>query len=229
MIPVSVIVPTLNEAANIGRTLSALAPLRGRGCEVIVADGGSSDGTAEAARPHADAVICAHRGRASQMNAGADAARGEVLWFLHADTTPPDDADRLIVDGLAASGRNWGRFDIRLTGDHPLLRLVERGMNLRSRVTGICTGDQAIFVRREAFDRAGGFPPVALMEDLAVSARLKAGGPPLCLRERVNTSSRRWEANGVLRTVLGMWGLRLMYFLGADSARLARLYDRGAI
>jgi rSAM/selenodomain-associated transferase 2 len=229
MIPVSVIVPTLNEAANIGRTLSALAPLRGRGCEVIVADGGSSDGTLDAAGPFADSVICAHRGRASQMNAGAAAARGDVLWFLHADTTPPGDADRLIADGLAASGRDWGRFDVHLTGDHRLLRLVERGMNLRSRVTGICTGDQAIFVRRNAFELVGGFPPVALMEDLAISARLKACGPPVCLRERVDSSSRRWETNGVLRTVLRMWGLRFMYFLGADSAWLARRYDRSAI
>jgi rSAM/selenodomain-associated transferase 2 len=229
MIRLSVIVPTLNEASAIAPMLSALAPLRERRCEVIVADGGSGDGTAEAALGLADRVIHAPRGRASQMNAGAAAARGEVLWFLHADTAPPADADRLILDGLARSGRGWGRFDVCLSGAHPLLRLVERGMNWRSRATGICTGDQGIFVRREAFERAGGFPPLALMEDLALSKRLKTGGPPLCLSQRVATSSRRWETNGVLRTVLRMWRLRLLYFFGADPARLASLYDRTAV
>lgn len=227
MTSLSVIVPVLDEAAVIGTTLAALAPLRSRGCEVIVVDGGSRDGTLEAARPLVDAVLAAPRGRASQMNAGAAAARGEVLLFLHADTALPASADRLILDGLAGSGRDWGRFDLRLSGAHPLLRVVERMMNWRSRATGICTGDQGIFVVRTAFQRAGGFPPLALMEDIALSRRLKAIGPPLCIRERVVTSSRRWETNGVLRTVLRMWRLRLLYFLGADPARLARIYEQG--
>ncbi|HET9700977.1 MAG TPA: TIGR04283 family arsenosugar biosynthesis glycosyltransferase, partial [Burkholderiales bacterium] len=200
--------------------------LRERGCEVIVVDGGSADATAEAARLLADRVMSAPRGRAHQMNAGAAAAGGRVLLFLHADTELPPDADRLIAAGLAASGRGWGRFDVRLSGAHPLLRVVERAMNFRSRLTGICTGDQAIFVRRDLFHAVGGFPSIALMEDIALSRKLKRRGPPLCLTQPVITSSRRWEENGVLATVLTMWQLRLRYFLGADPSRLAHTYEK---
>ncbi|HEX9181486.1 MAG TPA: TIGR04283 family arsenosugar biosynthesis glycosyltransferase, partial [Burkholderiales bacterium] len=153
-------------------------------------------------------------------------ARGAVLLFLHADTELPPDADRLIAEGMAASGRPWGRFDVRLSGAHPLLRVVERAMNLRSRLTGICTGDQAMFVRRDLFHAVGGFPPIALMEDIALSRKLKRRGPPLRLDRPVVTSSRRWEENGVLPTVLTMWRLRLRYFLGADPAQLAQAYEK---
>jgi len=226
MTALSIVMPALDEAAVIGRTLALLAPLRARGCEVIVVDGGSGDGTVSLAAPLADRVLAAPRGRASQMNAGAAVARGEVLLFLHADSALPADADRLIAEGLAASARAWGRFDARLSGPQPLLRVVERAMNLRSRATGICTGDQAMFVRREAFRRAGGFPPVALMEDIAMSRALKRISPPLCLAAPVLSSSRRWERNGVLATVLAMWRLRLMYFLGADPSRLAQAYEK---
>ncbi len=226
MIPLSIVVPALDEAPRIGRTLTLLAPLRARGCEVIVVDGGSNDGTVPAVLPLADRVMVSSRGRARQMNAGAAVARGEALLFLHADTELPADADRLIAEGLARSGRDWGRFDVRLSGAQPLLRVVERAMNWRSRLTGICTGDQALFVRREAFHRVGGFPPIALMEDIALSRALKRLGPPLCLDAPVVTSSRRWEEDGVLRTVLAMWRLRLRYFLGADPARLAQAYEK---
>ncbi|HSD61945.1 MAG TPA: TIGR04283 family arsenosugar biosynthesis glycosyltransferase [Burkholderiales bacterium] len=226
MITLSIVVPALGEAAGIGRSLALLAPLRARGCEVILVDGGSHDGTLLVAAPLADRVLVAIRGRASQMNAGASVARGEVLLFLHADSEPPPDADRLIAEGLARSGRVWGRFDARLSGAHPLLRIVERAMNWRSRVTGICTGDQGIFVRRDVFERIGGYPPIALMEDIALSRELRRTNPPLCLTAPILTSSRRWERNGVLRTVLAMWRLRLMYFLGADPARLARDYEQ---
>jgi rSAM/selenodomain-associated transferase 2 len=160
------------------------------------------------------------------MNAGAAAAAGRVLLFLHADTELPPDADRLILAGLAAPGRCWGRFDVRLSGGRPLLRVVERAMNLRSRLTGICTGDQAMFVRRDVFHAVGGFPPIALMEDIALSRKLKRHGPPLCLARPAVTSSRRWEEHGVLATVLAMWGLRLRYFFGADPARLAQSYEK---
>ena len=221
---ISIIIPALNEAAGIAETLRALQPLRARGHEVIVADGGSTDGTMEIARPLADRVIASERGRALQQNAGAGAAAGGILLFLHADTRLPPDAGRRIIDGLAAAGRGWGRFDVRLSGRHPLLRVVERMMNLRSRATGIATGDQAIFVRRDWFRRAGGFPNIPLMEDVALSAALRRMGPPLCLRERVVTSSRRWEERGVLRTILLMWRLRAEYALGADPARLAERY-----
>lgn len=221
---ISIIIPTLNEAGGIEQTLRPLQPLRARGHQVIVADGGSGDETIVLARPLADSVGISAPGRARQQNAGAKAAEGDVLLFLHADTLLPPDADRLVLDGLAASGRCWGRFDVRLSGRHPLLRVVERMMNLRSRATGIATGDQAIFVRRDWFRRAGGFPSIPLMEDVALSKTLRRMGPPLCLREPATTSSRRWEERGIVRTILLMWRLRAAYALGADPARLADRY-----
>lgn len=222
----SIIVPCLDEAQGITTTLSALAPLRARGAEVVVVDGGSSDGTAERAAPLADAVIAAPRGRASQMNAGAARARGEILLFLHADVLLPEGADGLIVDGLQRARRGWGRFDVTLSGSHPLLRVVGALMNLRSRLTGIATGDQAIFVTKSLFTAAGGYPEIALMEDIELSRRLKHFGPPLCLKHRLTASARRWEQHGVLRTVLLMWRLRLAYWMGADPAKLAVRYGR---
>lgn len=220
----SIIVPALNEAAGIRATLEPLQPLRARGHEVIVVDGGSEDATVALAQPLADRVLVAARGRARQMNAGAQEARGEVLLFLHADTLLPPEADRRVLEELARSSRGWGRFDLRLTGRHPLLRLTARLIGLRSRLTGMATGDQAIFVRRDWFEQAGSFPEIPLMEDLALSRALKRRGRPLCLRERVTTSSRRWEERGILRTVLLMWRLRLAYYRGADPHDLARRY-----
>ena len=222
----SIIIPCLNEADGIAGTLAALAPLRARGAEVIVVDGGSRDDTVARAGPLADRVLAAPRGRASQMNAGAACARGAILLFLHADSLLPQAADALIVDGLKRSRRGWGRFDVSIAGGHPLLRLVERLMNLRSRLTGIATGDQAIFVTRSLFTAAGCYPEIALMEDVALSRRLKRHGPPLCLRHRITTSARRWEKHGVVRTILLMWRLRLAYWLGADPHKLAPRYDR---
>jgi rSAM/selenodomain-associated transferase 2 len=219
----SIVIPVLDEAAGISRTLASLATLRARGHELIVADGGSEDGTRELAAPLADRVIAAPRGRARQMNAGAAAATGEALLFLHADTTLPDAADRLV---LAALGEcSWGRFDVRIDGRSPLLSVVAFFMNTRSRLSGIATGDQAIFVRRAAF---AGFPEIALMEDIAFSRSMKQLSPPACLRETVTTSGRRWERNGVVRTVLLMWRLRLAYFLGASPDELARRYAEEA-
>ena len=168
-------------------------------------------------------MLSAPRGRSPQMNAGAAVARGEVLLFLHADTRLPEGADRLVLDGLSRSGRVWGRFDIRIDGGG-LLRVVAAMMNTRSRLTGIATGDQAMFVTRAAFDAVGGFPPIALMEDLALSARLKRLGRPLALRAHVTTSPRRWRQHGTLRTILKMWRLRLGFFLGVDPEKLARQY-----
>jgi len=222
---ISIIVPVLNEAQGISESLAALAPLRERGHEVIVVDGGSSDKTPDLARRAADRVVSAPRGRASQMNAGAALARGEVLVFLHADTRLPEAAGARILQGLAASGRAWGRFDVRIEGASVFLPVIAFFMNLRSRATGIATGDQAIFVRREAFERAGGFPPLELMEDIALSRSLKRVSRPLCLAEKAVTSGRRWERHGVLRTVFLMGWLRLAFFLGAAPASLARFYD----
>lgn len=220
----SIIIPCLNEADRIAGTLAALEPVRRRGAEVIVVDGASEDGTAERAAPLADVVITAPRGRASQMNAGAARARGEILLFLHADTRLPEAADALIIDGLKRMRRSWGRFDVRIDGRHPLLRAVERLMNARSRLTGIATGDQAIFVTRTLFTAAGGFPDMPLMEDVELSKRLKRFSAPLCLNHCIVTSGRRWEKRGVLRTILLMWRLRLAYWLGADPRRLAVRY-----
>lgn len=222
----SIIVPCLNEAQGIAGTLAALAPLRARGAEVVVVDGGSTDDTAGRAAALADLVISSPRGRASQMNAGAARARGEILLFLHADTLLPDGADVLIVEGLKRTRRSWGRFDVAIDSRHPLLRLVEQLMNLRSRLTGIATGDQAIFVTRSLFTAVGGYPEIALMEDIALSKRLKDYGPPLCLRHRLTASARRWEKHGVLRTIVLMWSLRLAYRLGVDPAKLAVRYNR---
>jgi rSAM/selenodomain-associated transferase 2 len=224
MSALSIIVPALNEEAGIVATLQALSSLRARGAEVIVVDGGSHDRTAELAGPHCDRLLAAPRGRAAQMNAGAGAARGEVLLFLHADTRLPDDADSDVADALAASGRAWGRFDVRIAGTHALLPLVAATMNLRSRLTGIATGDQAIFVERTAFAAIGGYPDIPLMEDIVLSRRLKRLSRPLCLRSRALTSGRRWEKHGVMRTILTMWRLRLAFFFGAEPAALAARY-----
>lgn len=224
----SIIIPVLDEEAEIADALAALAPLRARGVETIVVDGGSRDRTVALAAPLADRVIAAPRGRAAQMNAGAAAATGDVLVFLHADTRLPAAADRLALDGLARSSRRWGRFDVRISGRHPLLRVVAALMNIRSRLTGIATGDQAMFVRRDLFERVGGFPAIPLMEDVALSRVLKRTGEPLCLAPRAITSGRRWEQRGVMRTILLMWRLRLAYSLGAAPARLARLYGYAA-
>jgi rSAM/selenodomain-associated transferase 2 len=219
----SIIVPAFDEAAIIAGALQALAPFRRRGAEVIVVDGGSRDETTELARPHADRVITAARGRGAQMNAGAGIARGEVLLFLHADTTLPPDADQLVLRALAGANA-WGRFDAHIEGRSPLLALVAALMNWRSRLTGIATGDQAMFVSRKTFTEAGGFPEMPLMEDIVLSQRLKRIARPICLAAQVVTSGRRWERHGVVRTMLTMWRLRLAFFLGADPAALARRY-----
>jgi rSAM/selenodomain-associated transferase 2 len=218
----SVVMPVLNEADGIQEALVALAPLRARGVEVVVADGGSSDATVALARPLADIVIEAPRGRGIQMNAGAAASCGDVLLFLHADTRLPPDADALIRDGLTRTDYAWGRFNVRIAGAHPLFPMIAAMMNLRSRITGIATGDQATFMARTAFGR--GFPDIPLMEDIAITKRLKRVGPPLCIEAPAVTSGRRWEKHGVMKTILLMWGLRFAYFLGANPALLARSY-----
>jgi len=217
----SVIVPALNEAARIRGALEALAPLRRRGHEVILADGGSADGTPQLASGLCDRVVTSAPGRGVQMNAGARVASGEVLLFLHADTLLPPGGEDAIFNAI--KDHLWGRFDVEIEGRHRLLKMIAWAMNLRSRLTGIATGDQAIFVRREAF---AGFPEIALLEDVAFSKAMKRRGPPACLRPRVRTSGRRWEARGVLRTIFLMWRLRLMYFLGERPERLARLYEK---
>ncbi len=220
----SIVVPCLNESQTIAATLDALTPLRRRGVEVIVVDGGSADGTLALASSRADVAFSALTGRAAQMNAGASRARGDILLFLHADTTLPNEADMLIREGLARQRAAWGRFDVHIHGRRVIFRVISLGMNLRSRWTGIATGDQAIFVRRDIFERIGGYPAIAIMEDIALSNKLNAYSAPVCIRHIVNTSGRRWEKHGVIRTILLMWRLRLAYRLGADANKLALRY-----
>jgi rSAM/selenodomain-associated transferase 2 len=221
---ISIVIPTLDESARVESTLQPLQTLRQSGHEVIVVDGGSQDDTRERAADGADMVITRPRGRALQMNAGAAAARGDILLFLHADTLATSALIRSICDDFPPSRRLWGRFDVRLSGSIYMLRVVETMMNLRSRLSGIATGDQAIFVRRETFEKIGGYPEIPLMEDVAISRRLKRESRPFVPRGRVVTSSRRWEENGIWSTILLMWRLRLAYALGADPADLARSY-----
>ena len=219
----SIVVPALDEAEAIETTLRALAPLRARGAEVIVADGGSADATAARALPLADRVATAPRGRARQMNAGAALASGDVLLFLHADTLLPRDADRHVRRAVDA-GAAWGRFDVRIAGRPRMLGIVAGLMNARSRWTGVATGDQAIFVRRAVFERLGGFPDQPLMEDVELTRRLREIGRPACLRVRVTTSGRRWETRGVWRTIFLMWRLRWRYWRGESPHALAEAY-----
>ncbi|MFL6717963.1 MAG: TIGR04283 family arsenosugar biosynthesis glycosyltransferase, partial [Burkholderiaceae bacterium] len=209
-------------AAGIAPLLLRLDRLRERGAQIVLVDGGSSDDTVRLAAAHADLAIAAERGRASQMHAGALAATGDALLFLHADTLLPPHADALIAAALRS--HQWGRFDVALDGAHPMFRVIAAMMNLRSRLTAVATGDQAIFMRRTFYLQAGGFPQLALMEDVAFCKRARRLARPACLRQRVLTSARRWEKNGIWRTILLMWRLRLAYFLGADPERLAQQY-----
>lgn len=222
---ISIIIPSLNEAAAITDTLTALQPMRERGQQIILIDGGSHDNTISLAAPLVDSVLCSTTGRASQMNTGAAAANGDLLWFIHADTLMTPDTDILLTNLLYDSKKEWGRFDIRLSGDAAALRIVERMMNWRSRLSGIASGDQGIFIHRETFERIGGFADIPLMEDIEICRRLKrAAGRPLCLSQKLTTSSRRWETHGILPTIALMWRLRLAYWLGANPADLARQY-----
>ncbi len=219
----SIVVPVLDEGAALHGFLEHLQPLRARGHELICVDGGSRDGCVRGVEPLVDRLLETGPGRARQMNAGAAVAAGEVLLFLHADTRLPPGADRLVAAAVGG-GHPWGRFDVRLSGSQWPLRWIERAMSLRSRLSGIATGDQALFVRRDVFDRVGGYADIALMEDLDLCRRLRRLAPPACLRQRVITSSRRWERDGILRTILLMWALRLAWSVGVPPRRLARIY-----
>ena len=219
----SVIIPALNEADCLTDALERLQAARGRGHEVILADGGSVDATRELAQGRVDQILECDPGRGRQMNRGAEIATGGVYVFLHADTLLSPDFDRTL-DNLFVSENDWGRFDIRLSGEQPVFRCIETMMNIRSRLTGIATGDQAIFAGRQIFQEIKGYAELPLMEDLELTARLKKNSPPVCVAEKVISSSRRWEKNGALKTILLMWKLRLRYALGHDPQALARAY-----
>ena len=223
----SIVVPVLDETAVIGAALEALRPLRERGHEVIVSDGGSTDGTRERAAGDADRVLAAPRGRARQMNAGAEVAIGDVFVFLHADTKLPPEADRAVFEALG-DRPGWGSFPVRLSGVHPAFRVIERMISLRSRLSGIATGDQAIFVARDLFRAVGGFTDLPLLEDVELCRRLRRIVPPVRPRAPAVTSSRRWEAGGIARTTALMWWIRGAYALGVSPDRLARHYRLGS-
>ncbi len=225
LMPISLIMPVLNEADGLGESLLALQPFK-RHCEIIVVDGGSCDNTCQIAQNHADKVLNCAPGRAIQMNHGARHAQGTILLFLHADTRLPDNALQQIRQALD-NGAVWGRFDIRLSGHHPAFRIIAFMMNWRSRLTGITTGDQALFIRRDVFEQIQGFRPLPLMEDIDISSRLKRLYKPCCLTAKVISSSRRWQQFGILRTILLMWWLRIRYFFGCDVNTLAECYREG--
>lgn len=225
---VSVIIPVLNEAQNLLHMCSHLQAIKRQGHEVIIVDGGSVDNTLVVAHDITNLVIISKAGRALQMNSGADIASGKVLLFLHADTILPDNAMRLITALYTNKGTHkqdcWGRFDVRLSSTRSVFRLIEKLMNLRSCLTSIVTGDQAIFIEKELFERVGAFPEIALMEDIEISKRLKKISRPVCVKDKVITSSRRWENRGVVATVMLMWKLRLYYFFGVPPEKLTKLY-----
>jgi rSAM/selenodomain-associated transferase 2 len=220
----TIIVPVLNEATMIVEGLQHLQALRTKGCEIIVVDGGSQDQTTTLALPLADQILQCEKGRACQMNFGAQHAQSDTLLFLHADTYLPDGAAERILTGLTSAKLRWGRFDVEIVGDAWMLGVVAMMMNWRSRVTGIATGDQALFMRRALFDEVGGFPQQVLMEDVEMSRRLRQITPPLCLKQKVKTSGRRWMQRGVWRTIFLMWRLRLLYWLGVAPDELAKEY-----
>lgn len=224
---ISIIIPCLNEAANIVTTLHALQSLRERGHEIILSDASSTDDTISLASPLCDKVISSKAGRALQMNAGAQHANGDILCFIHADTLCPENLDRIIIHELKTSNYLWGRFNIKLNGKKFAFRLIESLINIRSRITGIASGDQGIFIYRHVFNRLSGFSPIPLMEDIELSKRLKKLSKPVCIKNyALITSSRRWEKHGIIATILLMWTLRLKYFSGVSPEKLATRYTQ---
>jgi rSAM/selenodomain-associated transferase 2 len=221
----SIIIPVLNEAQRLPHALECLAPVRERGVEVIIVDGGSEDETLAAAVRVGGRLVNSSKGRARQMNTGARIASGEILLFLHVDTTLPENADRLIETAMCDRRLVWGRFDVHIQGRPWMLTVIAALMNWRSRISEIATGDQAIFVARSAFESVGGFPDQPLMEDIEICKRLRALSPPACLRARAVTSGRRWESCGVWRTIILMWRLRWAYWRGVPASVLANVYE----
>ena len=218
----SIILPVINEEATLPDVLARLQYLRQLGHEIIVVDGGSRDNSLMLAQQAADNVIVSQPGRAVQMNSGAELATGDVLLFLHADTVLPEGVEQILSEIVGDTF--WGRFDVRLSGERLIFRIIESMMNLRSRITSVATGDQAIFIKRSLFEKVGGYPEIALMEDIAISKQLRRVVKPVCVRNKVVTSSRRWEDRGVIKTLLLMWKLRLYYFFGMSPQKISRMY-----
>lgn len=221
----SIIVPLFNESGQLASLIDHLRLWKSKGCDIILVDGGSSDDTLAKIQGSGLKALSAPRGRARQMNAGAAVAEGEILLFLHADTRLCDGADTLVRNALARNNRYWGRFDVRIEGDHWLLMVVGGLMNLRSRLTGMATGDQCLFVSATIFHAVGGFPEQPLMEDIELSRRLLRVSRPACLRRKVTTSGRRWRDRGVWRTIWLMWRLRWAYWRGTPAEQLVERYQ----
>lgn len=220
----SIIIPVFNESLTIKSTLINLIPLIKEGHELIIIDGGSDDDTVDICNHYTTNVFVSNKGRAAQMNCGAAKASNDMLVFLHADTILPENSAYLITNSFCTSNKEWGHFKARLNGDKFILRIIEFFMNSRSCITGIVTGDQAIFIRKTLFDRINGFKNIPLMEDIEISKSLKKYSKPICIKSSVITSSRRWETNGYLKTIVLMWKLRLLYFFGVPANKLVKLY-----
>ncbi|MCW9030480.1 MAG: TIGR04283 family arsenosugar biosynthesis glycosyltransferase [Gammaproteobacteria bacterium] len=221
---VSIIIPALNEESSIKNLLQQLQVSRQQGHEVIVVDGGSEDQTIAVSTLLADKVIQSDPGRAVQMNKGAVQASGDILWFLHADSVISENAIKNIQFNLNEQNKDWGRFNIKLSGLHYMFRIIEKMINFRSCLSSIATGDQGIFIKRKVFDDVGGYSNIPLMEDIDISKKLRAQSRSVCIKETLTTSSRRWEKNGILSTILLMWRLRFLYWLGISADKLASQY-----
>lgn len=220
LVKISIIVPVLNESSSIKAMMGHWQKLQASGAELVFVDGGSTDGTVDLLQKGGMSAIPSARGRAVQMNTGAEQASGDILLFLHADTFLPDEAL-----GLLEKTSVWGRFDVRIEGKARLFPLISFMINLRSRLSGIATGDQALFMTRDAFNRVGRFPEQPLMEDIEISKKLKRLSRPLCLSVPVRTSGRRWEKRGVWNTIFLMWRLRFAYWRGVPATELVKDYQ----
>ncbi len=218
-VKLSIVVPVLNEGEGLVSFLRAL-PVNDSEMEIILADGGSTDGSISRVESQVTKVATSEKGRARQMNAGATMAEGEYLLFLRADTYLPEGFKTLVLESKA----DWGRFDVRLSGDHWAFRMIEFMMNWKSGKTGICTGDQAIFIKRSLFESMGGYASVPLMEDIEITDRLRKTAKPMRIRTPLTTSSRRWEDKGILKTMLLMWYLRIRYATGTSPDLLVKKY-----
>lgn len=223
MTSIAIIVPVLNEAENLTALIDQLLQFRQSVAEIVIVDGGSTDNTRQMLEDSGLEIVSASKGRAIQMNAGALHSNADILLFLHADTKLPAHAIKAIEKAIS-TGADWGRFDVQISGEHPLFKLIAFMMNWRSRLTGIATGDQVIFTRRSVFNLVGGFPEQPLMEDIEISKRLRKISRPFCLPEKVMTSGRRWQKHGVWKTILLMWRLRFAYWRGVPASKLAEYY-----
>ena len=220
----SIIIPVLNEALFLSTQRDIFKSLISDGHEIIIVDGGSEDKSVQIARSVVNETFITKACRGYQLHFGAMKSNNDTLLFLHADSLLPEDAAILILDVLTQSNKHWGRFNISFSSTTPVFSIIAWFMNIRSCLTGIVTGDHAIFVSRDIYFKSGGFADITIMEDIDICKRLKKFSMPICLHDKVITSSRKWEAQGIIRTIFKMWCLRLLYFCGISTNRLEKLY-----